>query len=123
MYASVKFLESRGIDDPVGAVSVHGAGGLWGLLSVGFFADGTYGNYSVEAPYVTGLFYGGGGGQLLAQIISIGVVVVWAFGMGYLTFKLMDKAFGIRVSPEEELQGLDILEHGAPAYPDFVATR
>ena len=123
MYASVKFLEAKHVDDPVGAVSVHGVGGLWGLLSVGFFADGTYGNYSVEAPYVTGLLYGGGGEQLLAQLISMVVVVVWAFGMGYLTFKLMDKAFGIRVSPEEELQGLDIPEHGTPSYPDFVATR
>ncbi len=123
MYASVKFLEAKHVDDPVGAVSVHGVSGLWGLLSVGFFADGTYGNYSVTAPYVTGLFYGGGGGQLLAQVISILVVAAWAFGMGYLMFKLMDKWFGIRVSPEEELQGLDIPEHGAPAYPDFVTTR
>ncbi len=121
MYASVKFLEAKGVDDPVGAVSVHGACGLWGLLSVGFFADGTYGNYSIEAPYITGLFYGGGGEQLLAQFISVAVVVAWAFGTGYLTFKLMDKAFGIRVSPEEELQGLDIPEHGTPAYPDFLA--
>ncbi len=121
MYASVKFLEAKGIDDPVGAVSVHGACGLWGLISVGFFADGTYGNYSVEAPYITGLFYGGGGEQLLAQVISVAVVVAWAFGTGYLTFKLMDKAFGIRVPPEEELQGLDIQEHGTPAYPDFLA--
>ncbi|MCK4273735.1 MAG: ammonium transporter, partial [Dehalococcoidales bacterium] len=99
MYASVKFLEAKRIDDPVGAVSVHGACGLWGLLSVGFFADGTYGNYSIDAPYVTGLFYGGGGEQLLAQLISVAVVVAWAFGTGYLTFKLMDKAFGIRVPP------------------------
>ncbi|MEE8194224.1 MAG: ammonium transporter [Dehalococcoidales bacterium] len=122
MYASVKFLESRKVDDPVGAVSVHGACGLWGLLSIGFFADGTYGNYSVDAPYVTGLFYGGGSEQLLAQLISIVVVVIWAFGMGYLMFKLMDKWFGIRVSPQDELQGLDISEHGTPAYPDFFAT-
>lgn len=121
MYGSVKFLEAKGVDDPVGAVSVHGICGLWGLLSIGFFADGTYGNYSIEAPYVTGLFYGGGGGQLLAQFISIVVVAAWAFGMGYLTFKLMDKAFGVRVSPEEELKGLDIPEHGTPAYPDFFA--
>ncbi len=121
MYASVKFLEARGVDDPVGAVSVHGACGLWGLLSVGFFADGTYGNYSIEPPYVTGLFYGGGGEQLLAQLISVAVVIAWAFGTGYLTFKLMDKVFGIRVSPEEELQGLDVPEHGMPAYPDFLA--
>ena len=123
MYASVKFLETKAIDDPVGAVSVHGTCGLWGLLSLGFFADGTYGNYSVEAPYVTGLFYGGGSEQLLAQFISVVVVFAWAFGIGYLMFKLMDKAFGIRVPPEEELQGLDIPEHGTPAYPDFVTTR
>ncbi len=123
MYASVKFLESKGIDDPVGTISVHGTCGLWGLLSIGFFADGTYGNYAVEPPFATGLFYGGGGGQLLAQFISIVVVFAWAFGIGYLMFKLMDKAFGIRVSPEVELQGLDIPEHGTPAYPDFVTTR
>ena len=123
MYASVKFLEAKGIDDPVGAISVHGTCGLWGLLSLGFFADGTYGNYSVEAPYVTGLLYGGGGEQLLAQFISCIVVFAWAFGIGYLMFKIMDKIFGIRVSPEEELQGLDIPEHGTPAYPDFLTTR
>jgi Amt family ammonium transporter len=123
MYASVKFLESKGIDDPVGAISVHGTCGLWGLLSLGFFADGTYGNYAVEPPFATGLFYGGGGGQLLAQFISCVVVFAWAFGIGYLMFKLMDKIFGIRVSPEVELQGLDVPEHGTPAYPDFVQVR
>ena len=115
MYASVNFIERRGIDDPVGAVSVHGAGGLWGLLAVGFFADGTFGPL--------GLFYGGGGGQLLAQFISGVVVAAWAFGIGYLLFKAMDRAFGIRVSPQEELQGLDIAEHGMPAYPDFIMRR
>ncbi len=123
MYASVKFLEAKGIDDPVGSVSVHGTNGLWGLLSIGFFADGTYGNYSVDKPYVTGLFYGGGGEQLLAQLISVVAVTAWAFITGYIMFKLMDKIFGIRVSPEEELQGLDIPEHGTPAYPDFVTMR
>ncbi len=123
MYTSVRFFDARGIDDPVGAISVHGIGGLWGLLSLGLFADGTYGNYSLAKPYVTGLFYGGGWGQLIAQIISSIVVVIWAFGMGYLIFKLMDKAFGIRVSPREELQGLDIPEHGTPAYPDFYTRK
>ena len=122
VYASIKFIDSKGIDDPVGAISVHGVNGLWGLLAVGLFADGTYGNYSIDAPYITGLFYGNPD-QLWAQLISIVVVVAWAFGTGYLTFKLMDKAFGIRVSPEEELLGLDIPEHGTPAYPDFVNTR
>jgi Amt family ammonium transporter len=123
MYGSVKFFENRGLDDPVGAVSVHGICGLWGLLSVGFFADGTYGVYSLEAPYVTGLFYGGGGGQLLAQVVSMAVVATWAFVIGYIIFKVMDKMFGIRVSPEEELTGLDIPEHGTPDYPDFITRK
>jgi Amt family ammonium transporter len=111
VYAGIKFIESRGIDDPVGAVSVHGINGVWGLLAVGLFADGTYG--------VTGLFYGDAG-QLLAQVISAAVVVTWAFGTGFIMFKVMDKIMGIRVSPEEELQGLDVPEHGTPAYPEFV---
>ena len=120
MYGGVKFLESKGVDDPVGAVSVHGFCGLWGLLSIAIFADGTYGIYSTEAPYVVGLLYGGGIGQLLAQVISIVVVIAWAFGAGYLTFWGMNKIFNIRVSPEEELQSLDIPEHGTPAYPDYL---
>ncbi len=119
----VYFLEARGVDDPVGAVSVHGFNGIWGLLSVGLFADGTYGLYSLKGPYVTGLFYGGGFGQLLAQLIGVAAVVAWAFGLGYLLFKVMDLIMGIRVSPEEELQGLDIPEHGTPAYPEFTRHR
>jgi Amt family ammonium transporter len=111
VYASIKFIESRGIDDPVGAVSVHGVNGIFGLLAVGLFADGTYG--------VTGLFYGDAG-QLLAQAISAVVVIAWAFGTGFIMFKVMDKIMGIRVSPEEELQGLDVPEHGTPAYPEFL---
>ncbi len=121
--AGVYFLEARGVDDPVGAVSVHGFNGIWGLLSVGLFADGTYGLYSLEAPYVTGLFYGGGFGQLLAQLTGVVAVAAWAFGLGYILFKVMDLIFGIRVSPEEELQGLDIPEHGTPAYPEFTRHR
>ncbi len=121
--AGVYFLEARGVDDPVGAVSVHGFNGIWGLLSVGLFADGTYGLYALEPPYVTGLFYGGGFGQLLAQLIGVVAVVAWAFGLGYALFKAMDLVFGIRVTPEEELQGLDIPEHGTPAYPEFTRHR
>ncbi len=116
---SVLFLEGRGIDDPVGAVSVHGTCGIWGLIAVGLFADGTYGNYSTEPPFVRGLFFGGGWDQLVAQLIGAGALVAWAFITGYLTFKLMDIVMGIRVSPREEIQGLDIIEHGTPAYPEF----
>lgn len=121
--ASVLFLENRGLDDPVGAVSVHGTCGIWGLIAVGLFADGTYGNYSTEPPFVKGLFFGGGVDQLIAQLIGAGALILWAFVTGYVVFKVMDAAFGIRVSPKEEIQGLDIIEHGTPAYPEFYTTR
>lgn len=115
----VYFFDKIGIDDPVGAVSVHGINGVWGLLSVGLFADGTYGLYTTDAPRIIGLFYGGGLGQLAAQAIGAVACVAWAFLLGYATFKIMDKVMGIRVSPQEELQGLDISEHGTRAYPNF----
>lgn len=116
---SVYFWEGRGVDDPVGAVSVHAVNGVWGLISVGLFADGTYGLATTNEPFVRGLFYGGGFGQLIAQLIGAGVCVAWAFILGFICFKVMDICFGIRVSPEEELKGLDIPEHGTPAYPNF----
>lgn len=116
---SVYTLEGLGVDDPVGAVSVHGTNGLWGLISVGLFADGTYGNYATVEPFAKGLFYGGGTGQLIAQLIGAATAAIWAFGLGFLLFKIMDLCFGIRVSPEEELKGLDVPEHGTPAYPNF----
>lgn len=119
----VTFLENKGIDDPVGAVSVHGLNGIWGLISVGIFADGTYGLYTLEGPFVRGLLYGGGLGQLISQLIGALTVIIWGFGLGFLLFKLMDISFGIRVSPEIELQGLDIHEHGTPAYPETSRRR
>jgi len=112
-------LEKLKIDDPVGAVSVHGFNGMWGLISVGIFADGTYGNYSTDAPFATGLLYGGGSGQLIAQVTGAGVAALWAFVCGYILFKIMDAIMGIRVSPQEEMKGLDVYEHGGSAYPDF----
>ncbi|MDD5130417.1 MAG: ammonium transporter [Candidatus Omnitrophica bacterium] len=120
---SVYFWEARGLDDPVGAVSVHGINGVWGLISVGLFADGTYGLGTTAEPLVKGLFYGGGYGQLIAQLIGAAVCVTWAFGLGFIVFKLMDKYFGVRVSPEEEIKGLDLQEHGTPAYPNFYTTN
>ncbi len=116
---SVYFWEGIGVDDPVGAVSVHAINGVWGLISVGLFADGTYGLGNTAEPLVRGLFYGGGFGQLTAQVIGALVCVAWAFGLGFIMFKFMDICFGIRVSPEEELKGLDVQEHGTPAYPNF----
>jgi Amt family ammonium transporter len=107
------------VDDPVGAISVHGFNGLWGLLALGLFADGTYGVYSMEGPMVTGLFYGNPG-FLICQLISMVVVSIWAFCMAFIFYYLLKHTIGIRVSPEEEIEGLDILEHEAVAYPDFV---
>jgi len=117
--ASVLFLENVGVDDPVGAVSVHGTNGIWGLLSIGIFADGTYGNYTTDGPLATGLFYGGGADQLIAQAIGAGVCLAWAFIAGFIVFKLIDVTVGLRVPPQEEIEGLDVTEHGTPAYPNF----
>lgn len=116
---SVFALENLGVDDPVGAVSVHGTNGIWGLLSIGLFADGTYGNYTTDGPFVTGLFYGSGMGQLTAQAIGAAVCFVWAFALGWVTFKIIDAIHILRVQPAEEIDGLDIYEHGTPAYPNF----
>ncbi|MGH7443144.1 MAG: ammonium transporter, partial [bacterium] len=107
------------VDDPVGAISVHGACGAWGLLSVGLFADGSYGaGLNSVAGGVRGLFYGDPG-QLGAQVIGLLVCSAWAFGTCWIFFKVCDGLWGIRVRPEVELQGLDIEECGSSAYPDF----
>jgi Amt family ammonium transporter len=100
------------VDDPVGAVAVHGYNGLWGLLAVGIFADGTYGG-------VSGLIVGDTS-QIIAQVIDLVVVAVWAFGTGYILFAVIKRIVGLRVSAEEELEGLDIGEHGYSAYPEFI---
>jgi len=107
------------VDDPVGAVAVHGVNGLWGVLALGIFADGTYGaGFNGIADNVTGLLYGGGG-QMAAQLMGAGAVIVLAFGGSYIFFKVLDAVLGIRVSPEDEIQGLDLPEIGVLAYPDF----
>jgi Amt family ammonium transporter len=112
---SVSTLESVfKIDDPVGAISVHGVGGLWGQLAVGLFADGTmnYGGWTVS-----GLFYGNPG-QLGAQIVGAAACFIWAFGVGYIFFRVLNATMGIRVPAAEEISGLDLPEMGAPAYWD-----
>ena len=113
------WLERHGIDDVVGAIPVHGFNGTWGLIALGLFADGTYGVYTTEPPLVTGLLYGNLG-FFACQLISAVVNFGWAFGTGFLLFYALEKTVGLRVSPEEELLGLDIGEHGVVAYPDFV---
>ncbi len=124
---AILFIEKRGIDDVVGAIAVHGVCGTFGVLAVGIFPDGSYGdgwNLAVDSAgqpvEIIGLLHGGTG-QFLAQLT--GVVVIWTvmFGIAYLFWKLQDIFMkgGIRVSEEEELTGLDIPEMGVLAYPEF----
>lgn len=120
---SVLFIERvLKIDDPVGAVSVHGVAGIWGVLSLGLFADGSYGaGFNGVKTAVTGLFYGNPK-QFLAQIIGASVAIVWAFGVSFIFFKIQDKLMGIRVSKEVEAEGVDLHEMGVLAYPEFAAS-
>ena len=121
LVASIYFFEYKAkIDDPVGAISVHGVGGAWGVISLGLLADGTYGAglNGVTTP-VTGLFYGGGFGQLYAELIGTAVCIVFVFTSFYIFFKIVGALIGNRVPAAVEMQGLDIYEVGALAYPDF----
>jgi Amt family ammonium transporter len=95
------------IDDPVGAISVHGVCGAWGTLAVGLFAvDG-------------GAFYGGGWSLMGVQTLGVIAAFAWAFGIGVILFMIIKKTIGLRVSEDEELRGLDIGEHGMEAYSGF----
>jgi Amt family ammonium transporter len=99
---SVLFFDKIRVDDPVGAVSVHGVCGAWGTLAAGIFnIDG----FSWK--------------QIGVQLTGIGACFVWAMVTGLILFKLIDVVIGMRVSKEEEMAGLDFCEHGATAYPDF----
>ena len=99
MVLSVIGLERLGIDDPVGAISVHGTSGLWGLIAVALF--------SAEA-------------NLGDQLIGAAAIIAWTFVTSFIVFKGIDLLVGMRVSPEEEMAGLDRSEHGGEAYPEFV---
>ncbi len=98
-------------DDPVGAVTVHGICGAWGVLAVGIFAAGNNG--------VSGLV-DGNAEQLLPQVVGLLVAAAWGLGAGFILFKLIDISMGLRASEEEEIGGLDEPEHGASAYPEAV---
>ncbi|APF24746.1 ammonium transporter [Clostridium butyricum] len=117
---SVAFVENKlKLDDPVGAISVHCVNGVWGIIALGLFADGAYGDgINGIAGGVRGLFYGDPS-QLVAQLIAVAVLVIWGFGVSYIFLKVLDKVWGLRVKPEEELAGLDIPEMGVSAYPDI----
>ncbi len=120
----VDMLEHFRVDDPIGAWPVHGLAGIWGTLSLGFFATGQYGAATATGPdtstVVKGLFYGGGGKQLLAQIIGSFCMCAATFIISYVMFKAIDATGILRVSEEGELEGLDYHEHGGEAYhPEF----
>jgi Amt family ammonium transporter len=111
------------VDDPVGAVAVHGANGLWGVLAVGLFADGTYGSgLNGVTGNVKGLFYGDGG-QLAAQVTDCIVLVVFCSIMTIIFFTILKNTIGMRSDEEAEIAGLDIPEMGALAYPDFLEAQ
>jgi Amt family ammonium transporter len=133
---SVFFFDKLKIDDPVGAISVHGTNGLWGVISVGLFADGSYGqgwNGVGATEYlgttgaalkgVTGLFYGDAK-QLVAQFFEGGADILWNVVVGGVIFFVIGKVLGSnRVPAEVEIAGLDVPEMGLPGYPDFIETR
>jgi Amt family ammonium transporter len=121
LVGSVYFVEHKlKIDDPVGAISVHGVNGAFGVLSVGLFADGSYGaGLNGVATPVVGLFYGGGFAQLAAQAIGTTACIVFVFVSFYAFFKVVGLLIGNRVPAEVELEGLDLAEVGVLAYPDF----
>lgn len=110
------------IDDPVGASSVHGACGIWGALSVGLFANGSYGDgMNGVAGKVTGAFFGDSS-QLLAQCVGVATNIIYVGALATGTFWLTDKLVGNRVSAEDEVSGLDLPEMGIVAYPDDANT-
>ncbi len=109
------------VDDPVGAISVHALNGIWGTLAVGLFAAPAAGGLT-DMGEVAGLFYGGGFTQLGIQFVGVIAVGLWAFITIFFVFKITDLIIGIRVSPQEELEGLDITEHGTISYPEFGTT-
>ncbi len=99
---SVVIIDKMHIDDPVGAVSVHGVCGAWGTLAAGLF------NIGGVSAKIVGI-----------QLLGIGTCFIWAFGTAFILFKVIDLTIGLRVTEEEELMGVDIAEHGAHAYNDF----
>jgi ammonium transporter, Amt family len=117
--ASVRALEQRfRIDDPAGAIPVHGVCGLWGALALGIFADGSYGNgWNGVAGPVRGLIWGDAG-QFIAQLIGVSVNVIVVLGLAMTFFVILERAIGNRVTAEVEWSGLDSLEMGSEAYPN-----
>jgi Amt family ammonium transporter len=122
--AGVELLEYLRIDDPIGAVPVHGICGIWGTLSLGLFACGKYGATGPIAPDngmpLAGLFYGGGATLLIAQCIGSAIITVSTFAVSMVLMYAVNMMGLLRVSKEGEQHGLDLHEHGISAYPEYV---
>ena len=116
---AVLFFDRIRIDDPVGAVAVHGVCGVWGTLSIGLFARYNDAFLAVEGVHDgenLGLFYGGGVSQLLVQALMVLTVTAWVGITSFIVFKAIDMTIGLRVDEEEEIAGLDVAEHGSAGY-------
>jgi ammonium transporter, Amt family len=121
---SVFFFDRLKIDDPVGAISVHGINGAWGCLALGLFADGTYGDgWNGVAGTVTGLFYGGGMSQFWAESIGVVTCIITLSILAYIVYKIAEVLFGNRVPIETEIEGLDIPEMGVAGYCGVVLDK
>ena len=107
---SINFIEKKGLDDAVGAVSVHGICGAWGVFAVSIFDTSE------------GLLYGGNA-LVIPQLIGIVAIGAWAYTTSFGVLKIIDRMFGLRVSKEEEIAGLDVSEHGTTAYGDFILKK
>jgi Amt family ammonium transporter len=122
----VDLVEWLRIDDPVGAVAVHGVCGIWGTLSLGLFATGQFGAPTTTGAdnsagaVVTGLFYGGGSAQLIGQAIGSAAITVGTLVAGFALMYAVKATGTLRISKDGELEGMDIHEHGGPAYPELV---
>jgi Amt family ammonium transporter len=118
MYATLVFVDSIGVDDPLGAIAAHGMGGVWGTLSAGLFTTP-----ELAAIGQPGLFYGGGFYQLGVQALGILAAGGFVFVSSLVVFAILKATIGIRVKPDQELDGLDIHEHGAFGYGEqLIAT-
>jgi ammonium transporter, Amt family len=106
------------IDDPVGATSAHGLAGIWGTISCGIFTAPRLAEYNAFGDPDGGLLYSGQFTQLIAQTVGVLVAFTFVFGLSYLTFAAIKATIGLRVSDEDEVAGLDIVEHGMYGYPE-----
>ena len=122
---SVFFFDKIGIDDPVGAISVHGVNGAWGCLSLGLFADGTYGEgWNGVSGTVRGLFYGGGMNQFWAELIGVSACFVTLTILSLIVYYIAEVlAGGNRVSLDVEIEGLDVPEMGIPGYSGMMLDK